>query len=383
MKASSSSAQEPHRHLLFPHGTTAAPPPTPSSQPNLLSSDESTADALARLFHRLPTTLSLPSSRFSRRHFSYSSAAGETKPAVPTISLDQPRSDVLSAISTAASSLGFFQLTSHRVSAQLAESSESESAAILALSSDQKPRLFPANWPVGFYPEEEETANDENESFCVDLETLTSANHPDELSLESLTEFTRELDRVGVEVVDLLTCALDLENPLRVKENKCSLIWVSESDEEGKLGIRCYPYAVGLTYQIRIQEYRLETDTGPVLVNPQIGSVLVTLGDITQVWSNGKTKKIRGMPIPTTHENYNNSISMSLLITLPLDTTISPLLPVSSADDTKDLDVDDNQVLKEREKMIMKFNPIPFEGYAWRVYHESLFLKDSLDRYRI
>ena len=103
---------------------------------------------------------------------------------------------------------------------------------------------------------------------------------------------------------------------------------------------------------------------------------------------------------------------MTVLITLPLDTRVSPLLP---KDDTRknnitrggpnhnkdddqescgeeeeeeeagdnirvnggDLDLD----LDKREKRL--FNSFCFEDYAWRVYHERLLLKDPLDRYRI
>lgn len=197
-----------------------------------------------------------------------------------------------------------------------------------------------------------------------------------ELSLTSLREFTREMEKVGLAVIEALSCAVGFENP--DPPRLCSLMWISEDTTStvhktvspGKI----YPYVVGLHYQIRCRKSSMLSDSGWVSVPSQVDSILVTLGDIAQVWSNGKMKKVRGRPVPCLVEgNTSQSTSMSLLVTLPLDSVVSPLLPTAVVGSGGDED-------ETKEESV--FNSFSFEDYAWRVYHERLILKDSLDRYR-
>ena len=79
---------------------------------------------------------------------------------------------------------------------------------------------------------------------------------------------------------------------------------------------------------------------------------------------------------------------MTVLVTLPLDSIVSPLLipkqiTVSGShnENVKGInDEEDKEDDQEEEKVYKSFT---FEDYAWRVYHERLHLKDPLDRYRI
>lgn len=80
---------------------------------------------------------------------------------------------------------------------------------------------------------------------------------------------------------------------------------------------------------------------------------------------------------------------MSLLVTLPLEATVSPLLiPRSTPADAKDNRDDHNEDggsssnSTDTFKSSRAFNSFCFEDYAWRVYHERLPSKDPLDRYR-
>lgn len=201
--------------------------------------------------------------------------------------------------------------------------------------------------------------------------------------LTSLREFTREMEKVGLEVIEALSSAVGFENPAREDPTRvCSLMWISEGSPgnvpamSGKL----YPYVVGLEYQIRCQKSTMLADSGWVSVSAQVESILVTLGDIAQVWSNGKMKKVRGRPMSSSMGDGN--ISMTLLLTLPLDSIVSPLVPKLMVDNGKDDDdkyEDENEIIVEDMR---KFNSFSFEDYAWRLYHERLLLKDPLDRYR-
>lgn len=124
-----------------------------------------------------------------------------------------------------------------------------------------------------------------------------------------------------------------------------------------------------------------------------------------QVWSNGKVKKVRGIPTPLSSSSSSSSesssfITISLLITLPLDkavTVFPQLLFTSNNQDKsvlvneklnnegihlKDGDGDDDEEERLIEEKLV-FSSFPFEEYAWRVYHERLSLKDPLARYRL
>uniref|UniRef100_A0A5B7BFQ3 Putative gibberellin 2-beta-dioxygenase 8 n=1 Tax=Davidia involucrata TaxID=16924 RepID=A0A5B7BFQ3_DAVIN len=360
-------------HLPNPYGTTAAPPPTPSTQPNPLNlSSSDTADTLARLLHRLPPTLSLPTRR--------SPIATRTP---PLVSLSDPNPTLKNNL-LSSSELGFFQLTNHSIPSQLALSAETESLSLLNLPHDQKQLYVPKNWPLGYDYDDDEDDNGTAESFCFDSSCSAEST---ELSLTSLREFTREMEKVGLEVIQALSGAVGFENPAREDPTKvCSLMWISEGSPGIKPVIsgRFYPYVVGLQYQIRSQKYSLLADSGWVSVSPQVDSVLVTLGDIGQVWSNGKLKKVRGKPVPSLQGDGSNArcVSMSLLVTLPVDSIVSPLLPrlIVGGGEEDEVKKDDYSSADTREDSL--FNSFSFEDYAWRLYHERLPLKDPLDRYR-
>lgn len=71
------------------------------------------------------------------------------------------------------------------------------------------------------------------------------------------------------------------------------------------------------------------------------------------------------------------SMSMTLLVTLPVDTLVSPLCSKLDANDG-DVGEDDECEVGRRQ-----FRPFSFEEYAWRVYHDRLPFKDPLLKYQI
>lgn len=85
-------------------------------------------------------------------------------------------------------------------------------------------------------------------------------------------------------------------------------------------------------------------------------------------------------------EKDSRCITMSLLITLPTETTVAPLLPKATLGNScKDHKEEDNEEEGNAggEELERMFNSFDFEDYAWRVYHERLNFKDPLDRYRV
>jgi hypothetical protein len=268
----SSTHKQQQQQLPNMSGATAAPPPTPSTQSDNLPAKSDAADALSRLLHRLPSpTLSLPTRR----------SPSPTCPPIVSLSGDQNPS---TAIIHDALQLGFFQVTDHAIPSQLACSAESESLALFDLPRDKKESCFPKNWPLGYEGGDDEDGDGLGESFRLDSSCATESST--DFSLDSLREFTRALEKLGLRIIDLLSRAVGFENPIGEDPSRfCSLMWISEGVPGNKtvLSGGFYPYIVGLHYQIRNLKYSLPADSGWVSVSPQEDAVMVTLGDIAHV----------------------------------------------------------------------------------------------------
>nr|POE46091.1 putative 1-aminocyclopropane-1-carboxylate oxidase [Quercus suber] len=256
------------------YGATAAPPPTPSAQPNIPVSTSDAADALSILLHRLPSpTLTLPTRRSPPATCPLTLSLNNNSTTAPATLLD----DLLSA----SSQLGFFQLTDHSLPSQLARSAESDSLALFDLPRDKKESSFPKNWPFGYEADDEDDDEERGESFRLDSSCSTESAELS--SLDSLREFTIAMEKLGVRIVELLCSAVGFENPIKEDPTRfCSLMWITEGVPGNKPALSggFYPYIVGLQYQIRCQKYSLLADSGWVSVSPQVDSVMVTLGDI-------------------------------------------------------------------------------------------------------
>lgn len=115
------------------------------------------------------------------------------------------------------------------------------------------------------------------------------------------SEYAKSLERVGLEVVELILSTAGFDNPFQkgTIKPKC-LMWVSssssfdstnvsvikEEEEEEEGGemqqAKCYPYVVSLQYEMTACWIMGEPGSW-IAVDPCVGSVLVTLGDIAQV----------------------------------------------------------------------------------------------------
>lgn len=170
------------------------------------------------------------------------------------------------------------------------------------------------------------------------------------------------------------SCGL-AENPfLEGRLRPRCLVWISSSPFEPMDEMKSYPYVVCLQYQVKRSYRVLDGDSGAwIPVKLTRDSVLVMLGDIAQVWSNGRFKKMMGVPQQTSHENFDNDyhVSLSLLVTLPMDTIVSPILSVlsESHNECGDKEIDDNN---------KRYHTFSFHEYAWKLYHRELSLKDPL-----
>ncbi|XP_072954357.1 uncharacterized protein [Typha angustifolia] len=346
--------------------TPSPPPPTPSNH-----SFPSNPDDLSRFLHQL--LISPPPLLLSRPPRSH------PPPQPPLISLLDANLDLLLS---AASSLGFFHLSDHGIPSHLHDSALRESQTLISSS----PRDVSALGFGHLDDDEEEEPDGRDPIIVLDADDDSAGDL-------RLLEYARRLKKVGLELLGLLFG----ENPFGEGKRKAKcLMWVSSRatappsysgggiGEEGKVRIgKGYPYVIGLQYEGKGREPSwVMGDSGEwIAVPPQDDSLLVTLGDIAQVWSNGNFKKVRGRaqpsPLPSGDCNTSGCISLSMLITLPLDSVISSLVP-SMVEDSK------HQSTDRADNGGAKFRPFSLEEYAWRVFHERLLpLKDPLARYQI
>lgn len=98
-------------------------------------------------------------------------------------------------------------------------------------------------------------------------------------------------------------------------------------------------------------------------------------------------KKVRGMARPTSappmaaQHGETDRLSLTVLITLPLDNIVSPLVPLSNAA-AEGREAEANGAGADDEDG-WRFHSFLLEDYAWRVYNQRLQFKDPLVRYRI
>lgn len=322
-----------------------------------------------------PTLRSRPSSRLKTR-----------TSAPPVVSLDSPDLAPLCA----AADVGYFHLDGHGIPSQL------PSSALAELSRVDASALRASNLStLGFSEEDQEEADGGDDPamvFDVDERGLDE--------LPAAAEYARRMRDVGMQVIALMSRCPEVgfaEEPFAEGRRKARcLVWVSRAGAgesaaappaAGKA--KAYPYVLALHCQWE-QEAAPSSwvmdDSGEwTAVGAPDGALLVTIGDIAQVWSNGKLKKVRGMARPSRdgHAGEPGRLSITVLITLPLDGVISPLVPPSDAgeegfdEEEKETDGADGDGDEWR------FRSFLLEDYAWRVYHERLQFKDPLARYRI
>ncbi|PAN27752.1 hypothetical protein PAHAL_5G104200 [Panicum hallii] len=367
------------------------PPPTPSNHHAGPSSAAAggTDAALSAFLHRL--LLSSPAPQL-RSPLAARSRASPSLP--PLVSLEAPDHRAFRD----AADVGYFHLTGHGLPSELPSSALAQLSQIDA-SSRRESNLR----ALGFSEEEEEEEQDPD-GAADDHAVVFDACEGDMDALPAAAEYARRMRDVGMRVVALLSGYPDAgfrEEPFAEGRRKARcLVWASKVSTgdtappaAGKA--KAYPYVVGLHCQWEASGKEaapaswVMNDGGEwVAVGARDGALLVTIGDIAQVWSNGKLKKVRGMARPTsapmdTQHDETDRLSLTVLITLSLDNIISPLVPLSNAAGEGEDDRDDEAYGAGADGDGWRFHSFLLEDYAWRVYHQRLQFKDPLVRYRI
>ncbi|CAO2166899.1 unnamed protein product [Urochloa humidicola] len=365
------------------------PPPTPSNHHAGPSAGGSDA-ALSAFLHRLLISSPAPQLR------SPLAARSRASPSLPPlVSLEAPDQRALRD----AADVGYFHLAGHGLPSEL------PSSALVELSQiDASSRRDSNLRTLGFSEEEEEGEEQDPDGGADDPALVFDACEGDMDAFPAAAEYARKMKDLGMQVVALLSGCPDagiLEEPFAEGRRKprC-LVWASKVSAgdtappaAGKA--KAYPYVVGLHCQWEASGKEaapaswVMNDGGEwTAVGARDGAILVTIGDIAQVWSNGKLRKVRGMARPTsapmdTQHGETDRLSLTVLISLPLDNTISPLVPLSDAAGEGEEDRDDEANGAGADGDGWRFHSFLLEDYAWRVYHQRLQFKDPLVRYRI
>ncbi|KAF7031443.1 hypothetical protein CFC21_042771 [Triticum aestivum] len=360
------------------------PPPTPKGHMPL----PSTADAtLTALFDRMILSPPVPVLRLGAP-----SRLRIRSSATPLVLLDSP--DLASL--RAACDVGYFHLVGHGIPSQLPSSALAELSRV-----DASAMRASTLSTLGFSAEGEEMDAGVEPVMVFDV---------DELGMDALPaalEYARLMREVGMQVVGLFSGAGGVgfgEKPFAEeggRKARC-LVWVSKVGS-GEPAVppaagdaKAYPYVVGLhcewEQEAGASSWVMDDSGEWKAVGASDGALLVTIGDIAQVWSNGKLKKVRGMARPTPAPSSEGEeggeparLSITVLITLPLDSVVSPLLPLSGAGkDGGDVEEKEKEeVSEDGDEDGCSFLPISLQSYAWGLFHDQLESKDPLAPYRI
>ncbi|WVZ68305.1 hypothetical protein U9M48_017263 [Paspalum notatum var. saurae] len=391
--SSSAAATATSRNTAGGSALPGPPPPTPSNHHEASSSAAAggTDAALSAFLHRL--LLSTPAPQL-RSPLASRSQAPPSLP--PLVSLDSP--DHRDGLRDAADT-GYFHLAGHGLPSELPSSALAEVSRIDASTS-----LESNLRTLGFSEEEEEEGEQDADCRDDDPAVVFDACEGDMDALPAAAEYARRMRDVGMRVVELLSGRPDTglpEDPFGEGRRKARcLLWASRVSATDTVPpavgkAKAYPYVVGLHCQWEASGNEsapaswVMNDGGEwTAVGARDGAILVTIGDIAQVWSNGKLKKVRGMPRPTpapmdTQHGETDRLSLTVLITLSLDNTISPLVPLSIATGEGEEDRNDEANGAGVDGDGWRFHSFLLEDYAWRVYHQRLQFKDPLVRYRI
>ncbi|KAF8775426.1 hypothetical protein HU200_004849 [Digitaria exilis] len=370
------------------------PPPTPSNHHHAgpSSAGAGGADAaLSAFLHRLLLSSPAPQLR------SPLAARSQASPSLPPlVSLEAPDQRALRD----AADVGYFHLAGHGLPFDLPSSALAELSHI-----DASSRRASNLRTLGF-SEEEEDEQEDADGGADDPAVVFDVCEGDMDALPAAAEYARRMRDVGLRAVALLSGCSDAgirEDPFAEGRRKprC-LVWASKVSAAGDSAppaagkAKAYPYVVGLHCQWEASGQDAAPASSWVVndggewtaVGARDGAFLVTIGDIAQVWSNGKLRKVRGMARPTsapmdTQHGETDRLSLTVLITLPLDNIISPLVPLSDAAGEGDEDRYDEANGAGADGDGWRFHSFLLEDYAWRVFNQRLQFKDPLVRYRI
>lgn len=350
-----------------------APPPTPSQGGNSSSSATTVNNDAFSAF--LEKSLGISSLVLTESPVKSSIRASD----LPLIDFSSARDDLVRRIADSAAEFGCFQLINHGVCFDLAERAEKESDGLFELALDKKEGISRSlESPFGFEDGGCDTSTSaRQESFWLEKEANQIEDFIRNIWPEgcgnlscALGDYSSALEKVAGEILDHLLEGLgDWDRSSFIGDiamNNASVICLSNQKGPAKPQSsrlkHSYPFILTLQYQNTSDSFELYVDRGWVRVSPQAGTLLVTLGDIMKVWSNGEYKSAVGRPTVVSEQA---STSMALIYSPPTESTICPIPEVLNSD------------------KIPYYTSFSLKDYASRLRKQRLLFKDPVERYRI
>ncbi|KAH9311610.1 hypothetical protein KI387_026645 [Taxus chinensis] len=376
---------------------SGAPPPSPS-QLGLHSGNghDNDDDELANYLDKLGRSLSnvkllLPASTCNN------TIAPDPDRDLPVIDLSGERELVVRKISAAAAELGCFQVVNHGVPSHIVERAEEECKRLFRLPFEKKEEIISEGVasPFGFDDEEEETKNSSKQQWfwlpknAHHIRNLLTHIWPqgcDNFS-RALGDYCDALLKLSGEILDILLEGLSSGgNAKWKKEERSHLAAEIESHDASLLCITNYykgiykpdddqvrvrhsfPYILFLQYQTSASyNAQLFIDNTWVSILPHPASLLVIVGDVVKVWSNGKYKNAIARPAEEQKEKGDDCAVMGVMYAPSTDISISPITQVlmDSGDDEKP-----------------RYSSIDLKEYASRLRRQWFVFEDPLQRYQ-
>ncbi|GLJ26371.1 hypothetical protein SUGI_0508110 [Cryptomeria japonica] len=360
-----------------------APPPTPNQGGN--ASAIVNSDAFSAFLERSLgiANLVLPES--------------PTKPTamdrdLPVIDLSGERDEVVRLIRDSAKEFGAFQVVNHGIPWQTVERAEEECKGLFELTVEEKEgicRSFNGGSAFGF--DDDTSTSMRQESFWLEKDAEQMEAFLRNIWPQGCVNFSRAMgeysvamEKVAGDILDLLLEGLGnwLDRSTftaQIASHNASLVCITSQkgipkSQSARIK-HSHPCILSTQYQSRDSyAYHLYVDRTWIRVIPQHGALMVTLGDILKVWSNGEFKSVIGRAVgggkveeeEEEEESACTCTWMALLYSPCAETTISPILELMDSQEKKP-----------------NYSSFALKDYASRLQKQRFMFKDPLDRYKI
>lgn len=353
-------------------GGSRAPPPTPSQGGNNSSATTVNNDAFSAFLEKSLgfSSLVLPESPLK---------TSITECDLPVIDFSSARDDLVRRITDSAAEFGCFQVINHDVSFDVAEKAEKECDGLFELALEKKEAISRSLESLfGFEDGGCDTSTStRQESFWLEKEPSQIEDFMRNIWPEgcgnlscALGDYSSAMEKVAGEILDHLLEGLgDWDRSSFMADivtNNASVICISNQKgpvkpQSARLK-HSYPFILTLQHQNTSDSFEVYVDRSWVRVSPQAGTLLVTLGDIMKVWSNGEYKSAVGRPTMISEQACT---SMALIYSPPTESMICPIPEVLNSD------------------KMPHYGSFSFKDYASRLRKQRLLFKDPVERYKI
>eukprot|EP01018_Ginkgo_biloba_P002619 Gb_35468 [translate_table: standard] len=248
---------------------------------------------------------------------------------------DDPKQSGVKRLVQSAIEFGCFQVINHGISSELLEEAEKECIRLFALPLETKQMVCRSDESnFGFEDIGNDSANSKmrHETFWMDrnadlIEETMRTIWPQGYKNFSwaMSNFSAALEKIASEILEILYENLGLD-PFSLKElvgseNASVLCLYNHQGPYQSPSARLrhsHSHILSLHHHKGSSGFHIYADHGWITVNLKPGSLLVTVGNILKVWSNGQLKHVIGRPIACGDKHF---ISMEFVYLPPVPTS--------------------------------------------------------------